>query len=130
MGIINKIYGVLTDGMGTVRKTTASRKNTNDRGRKIANALFCGVDAGAVEALTEVYIRLLQTTKELQLKLNKVDPINTYKLANISTEFCASFSMDTICSALRECNIADMEYSGTVWDLIIAALSELLDNID
>lgn len=129
MVVINKLYGALTRGDGAVRRTTIDYESIKPRAKEIAEALTFSTTAEAKRQLAEIYIRLIQTDKELENKLNAVDPLNTYKLAKINLNGLVDFDLASIEDQLKRCTISGEELSGTVWDLIRAALSELLDNL-
>ena len=124
--ILNKFYGILTNGESTVRKTNANRTGISIRAQQIVSALIPDtLSAAAKQGMAELYIRLSMTDRDLQKLLKQVDPINSYKLHSFYPEF-SGVSIDTIVTNLRRVIIPESEKSFLPFDYIRAALQNLL----
>ena len=124
---LNRVYGVLTGGDNTVRKTTITVVNNS----KLVTALIPGtVSAACKRALAELYIRLCMTDKELQYKLLKADPINSYKLQSFYEPFADTGVIDNVVAAIKKLGLPDEERSALPFDIVKNALDKLLDSLN
>ena len=128
--ILNRVYGILTNGDSTVRKTTADRTGLSYRAQQIVDALVPDTLSDAAKcAMAELYIRLCMTDRGLQESLKQADPINSYKLHSFYSTF-SGVNIDTIVTNLRRVIIPDSEKSFLPFDYIRAALQNLLSLIN
>ena len=131
MTILNRLYGILTNGDNSVRKTTGTRSGLPPLGKKIVSALVPDTlsDAG-IRALAEIYIRLCQTSPELIELLQEKDPINSYSHHTFSENFSDSVELQTIVDRVRRIGLPEEENSFLPLDYIVNALRQLLNSLD
>jgi len=127
---LNTIYGILTNGDNTHRRTT---ENTPDKAniiRWVRALIPGGTTPAGVRALTELYIRLCMTDKKLYLKLLQVDPINSYKLQSFYEDFTDEAVLENILQGIRDIGILDESTSALPFDTIRQALDQFLDAVN
>lgn len=126
---INFLYGILTDGDCTRRKTTAHLMDCPARLQNIMKALSDGLNPVDRRIMAELYIRLCASDKDTAAKLDKIDPVSTYKLADIAENDGSTIDIDRIVSNLRGCPEIEIENSDGPWDIIRAALIYLVGEL-
>lgn len=127
---LNAIYGILTNGDNTHRRTT---ENTPDHGNvsRWVKALIPGeTTAAGVRALAELYIRLCMTDKTLYRKLLQADPINSYKLQSFCEDFEDANILDSVLQGIRDIGILDEATSALPFDTLRQALEQFLDAVN
>lgn len=124
---LNILYGMLTNGDNTRRKTTVDSAN-NPTAIKIISALIPPrASAECKRALAELYIRLIQTDKNLQSLLSAVDPLNSYKLQSFRESFEEQGIIEEVVTALKTLGIPGEENSALPFDHIRNGLKMLLE---
>ena len=130
MTALNILYGVLTDGDNSVRKTTTKRQDFSKEVIDIANALVpTRLSSAGKRALTELYIRLAATDKVLIAKLTAADPVNSYVLHSIYPDFTDDITLSEIVTSIKALALADEENSFLPIDYVRNALEKLLDKL-
>lgn len=132
MTLLNRLYGILTDGDNAVRKTTVNRSGLTNLGEAIVKAILPLEDlsANGRRALAELYIRLCQTSPEVATRLEHVDPLNSYKLHSFTESFEDALDISTIVKAIRKLGLPDEENSFLPFDYILNALNQLLKTLE
>ena len=126
---INFLYGILTDGDCSKRKTTANRTDCPKRLLNVVEALTNGMSSQDIRIAAELYIRLCGTVKDAVAKLNKVDTIATYNLADITEVGGDTIDIDRIVSNIRSCPEIEVENSDGPWDIIRSAMIYLVNEL-
>ena len=128
---INHIYGLLTDGDSTTRRTTSTRANETQPVRRILDGLvpltLCAQDR---RALAELYLRLLSVDKEGQRLLRQVDPINSYKLHALYPEYSADFDLNKIVTSIKQLGLPGEESSFLAPDYLLNGIRQLLETLN
>lgn len=128
---LNVLYGVLTDGDNSVRKTTADRTILGPTASRIVTALMPDrVSTKCKRALAELYIRIIQSDKGLQRSLEKIDGINSYKLQSFREPFEDTDILPGIVSNIRAIGLPDEENSFLPFDYVKNALKALLEALN
>lgn len=124
---LNAVYGVLTNGDNTARRTTENTPPSGPVSRWVSALIPRDTTKAGIRAVAELYIRLCMTDKKLYLKLLKADPINSYKLQSFYEDFTDTGIIDKILQGIRDIGILDEETSALPFDTIRDALDQLLD---
>lgn len=127
---LNVFYGILTNGDNTLRKTTGITPKENTVQDIVTALIPNSVSAECRRALAELYIRIIQTDKSMQLSLKTVDPINSYKLQTFRENFSDQGILDKIIQQLQALGLPDEENSSLPFDYIKNALRILLDKLN
>ncbi len=128
---INILYGVLTDGDNTIRKTTADRQSLSDTGKKIVSALIpTETSKTGTRALTELYIRLCYSDPAISRMIQTKDPLNTYPIWSCYEAFNDSVDIEKIVDNIRKIGLADEENSFLPVDYILNAMRKLVESLN
>ena len=127
---LNVFYGILTNGDNTRRKTTGITPKENTVQDIVTALIPSSVSAECKRALAELYIRIIQTDKSMQLSLKTIDPINSYKLQTFRENFSDQGILDKIIQQLQALGLPDEENSSLPFDYIKNALRILLDKLN
>jgi len=127
---LNVFYGILTDGDNYQRRTTTTTPETATIVKLVAALIPNTASAECKRALAELYIRLIQTDKSLEALLNRIDPINSYKLQSFREPFGDGNIIPTIVREIRAIGVPDEENSALPFDTIKAALKALLEALN
>ena len=128
---LNVLYGILTNGDSVERKTTTSTPTNNPDITRLINALIpqsCSPECK--RSLAELYIRIIQTSTELQQKLKAIDPINSYKLQSFCKPFTDKAIVTTVIDQIKRLGLLDEENSSLPFDYIRNALKSLLEELN
>jgi len=128
---INKVYGLLTDGDSTYRKTTVNRDGLPVDTAKLLEALLPKqTHSAAKRMLAEFYIRLCDTNEELSKLLTEKDPVNSYKITSIYEAYPdGSIDLDGIVTAIKALALPGEGRSFMLFDYIRNALTVLLRSL-
>lgn len=127
---LNSFYGILTNGDNKVRKTTTETPKDRTVRNIVAALMPIAASPECRRALAELYIRIIQTSKPLQLALNKVDPINSYKLQSFCETFTDKNIIEKIVENLKALGLPEEENSALPFDYIKNALRVLLERLN
>ena len=123
---LNVFYGILTSGDNTYRKTTVSSV-PNEAVKLVAALIPPSCSDACKRALAELYIRIIQTDKNLQKKLTAIDPINSYKLQSFKEPFEDQGIIQLVVKNLKALGIPEEENSALPFDHVRNGLRVLLE---
>lgn len=124
---VNKLYGYLTDGDNTERRTTTTRNGLPADALTLLGILIpSDIDDVSKRGLAELYIRLCFTDKALAEDVLKLDVVNSYRLHSFYDTIASTVKLADIVTNIRKSTVPDLENSALPLDYIMAALRHLL----